>query len=212
MPDIFSAGANIVGSLLSSIIGGGQRKQAKKALANMQYPTETIPEEVLQNQNQANQMAATGIPQEQYNKSMRDIQRQQLTALRFANSRRGGLMALPALSQQTNDATLNLNAADADARIGNQRYAQQVNNQVAGWKSNLFDKNVRQKYDRDYNYNMSLLGMGNQNLFGGVDKGIAGLSELGAGLFGGGRRRRGGGQQVSTAGYGADFDNYGQPQ
>lgn len=211
MPDFFSAAANIIGGALGGLIGGGQRKKARTSLAGMQYPIEQIPDEVLQNQNQANQMAGQGLPSEQYNKSMRDIQRQQLMMLRRGQDRRGGLMVLPGVLAAGNDATLNLNAADADRRIGNQRYAQTVNNQVAGWKSDLFDKNVRQKYDRDYNYNMSLLGAGNENLFGGLDRGIAGLGELGAGLFGGTRRRRTGGLTTNQYPAASGGRTYGSP-
>lgn len=189
MPLPILALANLAGGALSSLIGGSQRRKARKALNGMEYPIEQIPDEVLQNQNQANQMAGQGLPSEQYNKSVRDIQRQQLMTLRRANNRRGGLMALPSILQGGTDATLNLNAADAAQRLNNQRYAIGVNNEVANWRSQLFDRNIRNKYNRDFDYNMSLLGQGNQNLFGGVEKGIAGGAELIGGLFKRGKRR-----------------------
>ena len=37
-------------------------------------------------------------------------------------------------------------------------------------KTNLGKNNVRDKYNRDYNYAMSLRGAGNQNFTGGLDK------------------------------------------
>lgn len=184
---IANAASQGVSGLISTIIGASQKKQGKKLLKGLTFPEETIPEEVIQNQNKANQMAATGLPSEQYNRAMRDIQRQQLTALRYAGNRRGALMALPAITQGTNDANLNLNAADAQQKIANQKTAMDVNNNVANWKTRLFDVNKRRKYDRDYEYAMSLLGMGNQNLVGGIDRiGAAGSSLIGMGGGNGG--------------------------
>lgn len=176
--------ADLAGGLLKLGTGLIERGQANKWLRNNQMPEETIPEEVLQNQTNANQQANTGLPSDQYNKAMRDIQRQQLTSLRFANGRRGGLMALSGIMRGTNDATINLNAQDATQRVNNQRYAAGVNDQVAGWKSRLFDVNKRQPYNRDFDYNMQLKGAGGQNLTSGIDSGIAGAAQL----FGGGKR------------------------
>lgn len=190
MPDLFSAGANIVGGLLTSLIGGGQRRRARKALDSMQYPTETLAPEIEQNQNLANQMAGQGLPSEQYNKAMRDIQRNQLFALRGARSRRGGLMSLPSILQSSNDSVLDLDAADAAQKIANRKFAIGYNDKVAGLKSDLFDKNIRQKYNRDYDYNQSVLGAGNQNSAYGLDKGIAGAGELLSSLFSGRRGRK----------------------
>src|ERR1044071_5652061 len=85
-----------------------QRKEANRFLKNTPYPTETMPDEYAQNQNLATTMAATGLPSEQYQMAMKNIQRQQVSALRAANDRRGGLSVLPSILQGTNDATLNL--------------------------------------------------------------------------------------------------------
>ena len=45
-----------------------------------------------------------------------------------------------------------------------------VNDNVANWKSQLFDRNVRQRWMRQYQQMMGQLGSGNQNLTGGIDK------------------------------------------
>lgn len=180
-PALIAQGAQLASGLLQSGIGLLQRGQANKWLKNNKQPIEQMPDEVLQNQNMANQMSATGLPSEQYNRAMRDIQRQQLTAMRFAGSRRGSLMALPAILQGTNDATLNLNSADANQRVNNQRYAMGINDKVAQWKSNLFKQNTLDPYNRRRDEMMGQMGSGNQNLIGGIDRSLAAGAQLMAG-------------------------------
>lgn len=147
------------------------------------YPQEQMPDEILQNQRTAQGLAGGGMPSEQYNQAMRNIQRQQVSAIRYANGRQSGLAALPSVYRTTNDAMGNLDATNAGMRIANQKYLIGVNNSVAGWKHNLFDLNTRQDWQRKYNYAMALKGQGWQNLAGGLDSLAAGAS----GLFGKGK-------------------------
>lgn len=184
MPDLFSGIAGLASGLISGIAGIGQKRKANKWLNSHQQPMESVPAEVLQNQSNAIRDAAQGMPSEQYAQAMKNIQRQQLMALRGANDRRGGLMALSGIQQAGNDALLNLDAKSAAIRMANKQNLQNVNNQVAGWKDKVWQNNINNPYQRDRNYNMSLLGMGNQNLFGGLDKGLAGLGGIGMNLFG----------------------------
>lgn len=184
MPDpssLISAAGQSVGGQIKSIVGLIQSRKASKLLKGLQYPVETLPDEYAQNQRMAQNMASTGLPSEQYNLAMKNIQRQQVAALRSANDRRGGLAVIPGILQGTNDATLNLDAQNAAARMNNQRNLMTVNNQVASVKRDLYDKNIRQKYLRDYAYAMGLKGMGNQNMFGGLDQMLgAGTSAAGS--------------------------------
>jgi len=167
-------------SLVGLLTGRSQKRKANKMLAGMQYPTETMPNEVLKNQKMAELRANTGLPSEQYNNAMKNIQRQQLMTLRGAGDRRGGLALLAGTQQSANDALSNLDVADAKTRIANEGSLMTANNNVANWKSRLFDSNTRQKYNRDYNYAMSLLGQGNKNILGAFDSFGAGLGMAGA--------------------------------
>jgi len=146
-------------------------------LKNLQYPTEQLPAEYEENKNLAETMAGTGMPSEQYAMAMRNIQRQQLAMLREAKTRRGGLAVLPSLLRGTNDATLDLDAANAQQRVANQRTLMTVKDRIGGVKRDLFDKNIRDKYIRDYEYAMGLKGMGNQNLYGGADQAIGATTD-----------------------------------
>lgn len=170
----------IAGGLLGAGVGLLQKAKANKWLKNNPYPIETLPTELKQNQEMAQLRANTGLPSEQYNNAMKQLQRQQLFSLRNASSRGGALALLGGLNQQANDSIVNLNVADANARLANQNQLMGVNNNVASVKRDLYQNNIRNKYNRDYDYNMQLKGAGNQNLIGGIDK----ISSIGAGLSG----------------------------
>ena len=206
MPFPLFAAANAASGLISGVTGLIQQHKGRKLLNSLQFPNESMPSEYVENQNLARQQAATGLPSEQYANAMKAIQRQQLTALKSANDRRGGLGILPGLTQSTNDATLNLNAQDAQMRLANQRNLMNVNSQVAGVKRSLFDVNQRAKYNQDYSYGMGLLGAGNQNFTGGLDKlATGGLSLFGGNGFGGGG---GGNRQSSPYQIRPNYSNY----
>lgn len=171
--------AQIASGLIGGITGLIQRHKAKKALAGLQYPTETIPQEVLQNQQLATLRANTGLPSEQYNQAMQNVARQQNAAIRGATDRRSGLLTIAQNQQQGNDAVLNLDVANAKARLGNEKTLMGVNNTVGAYRQKAWDWNVRQKYTRDYSYAQGLLGAGNQNFIGGLDKAASGILNIG---------------------------------
>lgn len=174
MPVIIG-GAGIVGGLLKGIVGGGQRKQGKKILAqadklgafNEQVPTEIT------------NAAATGLPSEQYNQAMQNIQQQQLMAIQGAHNRRAGIGSIAGIQGATNAANLNLDVKNAMARQQNQL-------RLGSWKDKVWQNNVKGKYNQQYNYGMGLLGAGNQNLVSGIDQGLAGVGSAAYGLMGGG--------------------------
>lgn len=173
-----------VGGAIKLGTGLIQRGSANRWLKNSQQPIESMPTEITRNQELATLRANTGMPSEQYNNAMKNIQRQQLLALRRAGEMGGGkgLAILGGINEQGNDAVGNLDARDAQMRVNNEGQLIGVNNQVAGWKSRLFDQNIRQKWLRTYQQKMGELGAGNQNLVGGLDKMAAG----GLSMFGGG--------------------------
>lgn len=101
---------------------------------------------------------------------------------------------LGGINEQGNDAVAGLDAADAGARLNNEGQLINVNNNVANWKSQLFDRNVRQKWLRQYEQMMGQQGSGNQNLVGGIDKIFAAGGEYGASEgFGSGNNKPSGG-------------------
>ena len=201
--------ANLGGGLLSGVVGFFQRRKAKKALANLHRPEYNIPNEILQNQKRAEMAANEGLPSQQYNQAMQNIQLNQNRALTAAGGRRSALMALPGIQQQSNDQVLNLDMKDAQARMANQQQLYGINSQVAGYKDKQWDINKMQPYQRDYNYNMNLLASGNQNLLAGADKIMGGAGLLIDGGVGRGGR---GGRKMSASDTGGDpayYNGYG---
>lgn len=212
----------VVGTATSLIVGGTQKRKAKKELAklNADKPIETMPEEIKQSQELANLRAKTGLPSEQYNMAQKNIQRQQQRALRGAADRKMGLAMLPYLDDNANRAMEKLDANNANARRENERTLLDVNTQVGNWKKGLYDRNVRQVWNRNFDYNMGLLGQANDNIMQGINSGInvaggiagkyAGGGGGGQGLFGGYRRRGAiGGSGGDPNGGNLRLDDYG---
>jgi hypothetical protein len=122
---------------------------------------------------------------------MQNIQRQQQMALRGAQDRRSGIGLVGSIQQGSNDAQGKLDAANANARLANQRQLMGVNNQVAAYRSRDWRQNEANR-SRNYDYGMQLLGAGNANIMGAVDTGLASLTQAyGQGLFGGRSSRSG---------------------
>lgn len=184
MPDYSSAGATAggllggpigagLGGLLGGAIGlftGASQKRKARNILNQPYPEYKIPTEVTQ-------AASEGLPSEQYAQAMRNIQRQQSAAISQAQDRRSGLGAIGKTQQLSNDAMLNLDVANAKARQQNQL-------RLGTYRDKAWDWNVKNKYNRDFNYGMNLLGAGNQNFSGGLDRIGGGLGLLaGGGAF-----------------------------
>lgn len=169
----------VVGAGTALIEGESQKSKAKKLLA-AQRPTQNVPQAVLENQEIAKQKATQGLPAAQYDLAMKNIQRQSNEAVANAQSRRAGIGLIPAIQQQQNDAQASLDAQNAAARNANIKTLMGVNNTVGGYQQQNFDWNQKQKYLQNYNYGMQLLGAGNQNIVGGIDRATAGLMRSGA--------------------------------
>lgn len=195
LPALLGGIAQGVSGIISGIAGISQKREGNRLLKRA--GEEQVPTELIQNQRLAQQRAGEGLPSDQYNQAMRNIQRQQLMALRGAHDRRGGLGALTGIQQQSNDALLNLDVADANKKLENERFAMGVNNQVGNFKHNI--------WERKYNYAQGLRGYGNQNLIGGLDKLAAAGGSLAYGLQGSG----GGIGNAPQGGSGMDAGAYG---
>lgn len=202
MPVLIGAGAGLVGGALKLFRGNKQRKQGRRMLRENPMPEYQIPTEITEAANE-------GLPAEQYANAMKNIQRQQMQAIRSAQDRRTATGVIGKVQSNTNDATLDLDVADAQARLAGKR-------QLAQYKDKAWDWNKRQKYERTYGEAMDLIGAGNENFYGGIDQGIAsigqgayGLIGDGGGFIGGGGRSRGGrrpraGNTTYYNGYNAD--------
>jgi len=175
-----------VGGLAKGITGFIQRSQANKWLKKNEQPTEAMPSEILRNQQMAELNANVGLPSQQYNNAMKQIQLNQMKSIRSANQLGGGkaLSILGGVNEYGNDAINDLNAQDAQARMANQEKLANANANTAQWKSRLFDENIRKKWLRKYDQKMNELAAGNMNIASGLDSlTSAGANAVTGGLF-----------------------------
>lgn len=192
------------GSALYGAIKGGQQKREGRKLLSQPNPQYKIPDSVTS-------AASQGLPSEQYQQAMRNIDRSGTTALSGAQDRRSGLASIGQIQQRTNDASLNLDSLNAKTRMQNQRI-------LAGYQDKQWMLNSKQPYDKNYNYGMQLLGAGNQNQSNAVDqlgstignaaymgafnkRGGTGLNQGGYSFTGSGYNAPGAGQDYSSSDY-----------
>lgn len=195
--------ANAAGGLISGITGVFQKNKAKKLLnAAGEQPLYNIPQEILRNQKMAELGAAEGMPSQQYNNAMKGIQESQRNALSSALDRRSALMALPSIQRQANNAYGNLASQDAQMRRQNQQTLYNVGNATAQYRDKAWNYNQLQPWQRKYNYGMQLLGAGNQNFTGGLEKFVGGVGQA---LFPNGINGIGGKKKTNTSGYNASY-------
>ena len=175
----FLAAANLASGALSFFKGNAQKKEAERLAASNPYPTQEIPQAILDNQRLAQQYSNQGLPSAQYLQAKQNIARNGTNALRGANDRRGGLAAISSINQGANDATLKLDVADANAVRQNQQRLMQQNNTLGQWQNNVWDWNKRQKYLNTAASVRALLGAGNTNKNMGIDRGLSSAVEFG---------------------------------
>lgn len=187
--------ANMAGGLIGGITGYLQTRKAKRLLnAAGEQPLYNIPQEILRNQKTAELNAQEGMPSQQYNNAMKNIQESQRNALSGAIDRRSALMALPGIQRAANSAYGNLDAQSAQIRRQNQQTLYNVGNTTAQYRDKAWNTNQLQPWQRKYNYGMQLLGAGNQNLTGGLEKFLGGAGQTifpsGVKMSGSGSRNR----------------------
>ena len=156
-------------------IGGAQYFANKKRIAKeeanrVKYK---IPDEVYQNLNQAQQQALQGLPEEQKQQYLSNLQRSSSYALGQAGTRKAGLAGVSAINEQQNVGYGNMLAQDAAARMQNQQQLMGQRANVADYKNMAFsqEKNAQDVYNAKVNANVGAL---TQNLMGAAGS-IAGI-------------------------------------
>ncbi len=143
----------------------------RKAMRNR--PNYEIPQEYMDNVSAADEIMNLRMPRDQYVAQLQGIQRNQTFGLRTLADRRSGLAGVAGLVQQSNDATMRLNAADAE--IANR-------NRVAGTQMKMnaryqlgLQRLAKQQWDKFNPFlarvaqAQGLIGAGTQNIAGAAD-------------------------------------------
>lgn len=153
---------------LDTAYGIYQTIKGNKLAKNNIRPTYQVPDEIKSKLTNAQMMALEGLPAEQKQEYINDLQRSANFGLSALNDRQAGLAGLGSLVQNQNDAYSNLLSQDAAARQANQRYAGEVQSEMAGYKDRAFDYNKVQPYQEKAAAARSLMGAGIQNIQGGL--------------------------------------------
>lgn len=200
-----SGGSNLGGwvGLASSAIGlfSGlfKSRRARKLEKQNPFPTATVDPNIQANQARAQQLAQIGLPSAEYDLARRNIQSDFAGAL-AASQTSGRGVNIAGLLGQANKATLQLDAANAAARMANERLAMQQNSALAAENQRVWNWNEAGQYQMLAQRIAQLRQAGQQDLWGSVGM----LGQLAAsgtfnGLFGG---NNSGGQGNSGGGFG----------
>lgn len=155
-----------LGILAKGITGIFQGSKANKIDKNNIRPIQEVQQEYLKNVSEAENMARTGLPQQQYLMGLQNQQRNLNGVLGSLRRSANPSAGLGSLLRASNDATMNLDVADANARTQNQRFAMGQRGILAQQKQNAFDWNKKSKYLADFARAQALRGAGAQNLMG----------------------------------------------
>lgn len=159
--------ASIGSAALTSAQGAKQQREARKMLAGLKDPGYQIPEEFQQNLGEAEKLAKTGIPAQEYNLASTNIQRGTQAGLRQLGRMSNPFAGIASLSRSQSDAFANLDAANAAARRQNILGAMGARRELAGQKLGQ-QQYAQQRYMDQLNQANALLGAGMQNVAGGL--------------------------------------------
>lgn len=164
--------AMIAGTAIKGITGAAQYFKGRKLAKSNQRPTYNIPAEISKKLSAAEMDALNGLPEQQKQEFLQNMERTSNFALKNMSTRNAGLTGISSLVQNQNDANLNLLGMDAQARMNNKRYLGQVQSEMAGYKDQQFQLNQLDPYQDKAAAAQGLKGAGLQNVMNSIDSGL----------------------------------------
>lgn len=174
-----SVGVGVAGLGLNVAKSISQSSKASEIERNNKRPDYVIPAEYEQNLKLAKQMALIGMPQQQYNNQLNNIQQNQAGAIGALSRSANPGAGLASIVRGGDNATNQLNAQDAMMRQDNQRYMIGQNAQLAQQKLAKQQYDKFDKYTENFNQAAALRGAANQNL----QNGITGAAQMATNLY-----------------------------
>lgn len=154
----------------------GKRDQKKDEKNRPKYE---IPEEVKQNLSAAQQDALQGLPEEQRQMFLSNLERGTAMGLNASATRRGGLAGVAALNQNQNDAYGQLLSMDAAARMQNKGALMQQRQNMADYKDQAFQFNTVDPYYEGIARKQARTAALFQNLNNAASMGMGGMGSMG---------------------------------
>jgi len=191
-----SAGMGIYGM----IDGKNQAKKAQSEMDKLNKPSYTIPQEILDNLSDAEKRTVEGLPAEQKQEYVKNLERSQQNYLKGAKDRKSGLAGLQDSTNRANDQYTNLVSMDAATRAQNKKAKEQeismARSAVANAKNQQFAFNME-----DY---QAQLQSSQANYQAGKQNQMSGMMQVGSsliGLAGSGALKGGGGKTTTNPSY-----------
>lgn len=148
--------------------GASQSRKAKAELESLERPEYEIPEEILQNLSAAERMALEGLPAQERQLFLEDIQRAIATGGSQLTERGLGVAGVTGLVQEQTDALRGLLQMDVSARREGQAAVATARGSVAAFKEREFQVNELDPYLQERLRLEALEGAGLQNIMGGT--------------------------------------------
>lgn len=148
--------------------GIAQFLAGRKALRETKRPMRQIPQEVIANLTQAQIQALEGMPEEQRNLFIQDMQRSQQQAVRGLADRRAGIAGIPQLYQGELDSLNRLAMQDSQMRLQNLNNLTAQRAEMGRQRDTQFQLNEYEPFLNKMRMAEGLIGSGMQNAMGGV--------------------------------------------
>jgi hypothetical protein len=155
---------------LGSFVRGQQQKSKQKDLAKLMAnrPVATTPQEVIENQQNARQVASGALANATNQQALNNMNQQGANSVNaMRNSARSStdlIAGLSGLNQNQNNAFNNLAMQNYGQRLGGMNMLGQANNQMAGYRDRNFEYNVNQPYNQAVQSLMAQTQAGNANM------------------------------------------------
>lgn len=176
MADMTNQISNWAGGGATVTLGAAQTLYGMYKQKRNKRPTYEIPSEVQQNLNQAQQESLQGMPEEQKQQYLSNLQRSNAYALSQSSSRKGGLQGIEAINDQQNMSYANMLAMDSQARQANKDKLYGMRSTMGGYKDQAFQLNKLNPYYEETARNEAMMGAGMQNMSQGFQSSNSGGS------------------------------------
>ncbi len=156
------------GTLIGGVAGAGLGVYQAYGNQGDDRPTYHIPDEVKQNLTAAQQRALEGLPEEQKQLFLSNLQRGTAYGLKELGNRKAGLSGVAAINQQNNDAIAGLMSADASARSANQKDLMAARSEMGQYQDQSFQINSLSPYYENQAQDQAQQGANTQNIMNSV--------------------------------------------
>ena len=157
---------------IKGVTGLAQYLKGRKIAKENVRPEYEIPLEMRNKMTSAQLMSFRGLPEEQKQQFLTNMQRSSSNSLSNISSRRGGLAGVGALAQTESDALSGMMSMDAQQRMSNIQNLGNVQSEMAGFQDKAFGLNKLNPYMENAEAAQAMKGAGLQNMMGGLDSAV----------------------------------------